>query len=71
MTAVAKVSRVIAGLTGPSCCKAYVRSCLEEAVCILKDEIGIHLPISKVAACAHSHRHLHGCRIGICPYFKM
>ena len=69
MEAVTRVSRAIARLTGPSCCKAYVRAALETAADYLEERFGIRLPRSKGAGCAHSHRHPHGCREAKCPYF--
>lgn len=71
MEAVTRVSRAITGLTGPSCCKAYVRSSLEIAVDYLRESPGIDLPLPvRTIACNHSLKHPHGCRETKCPYFK-
>jgi len=47
MNAVIRVSQSIARLTGPSCCKAYVRAALDEAVTIFAERFGIVLPRRK------------------------
>lgn len=70
MEAVTRVSRAITGLTGPSCCKAYVWASLAVAVDYLKESFGIVLPAHQLAACAYSARHPHGCREAQCPYFQ-
>jgi hypothetical protein len=70
MDAVAQVSRVITEITGPSCCKAYVRASLPVAVNLLKERVGISLPISNLSiTCTYSDKHPHGCRRSECPYF--
>lgn len=43
MTAVTKVFQVVSYLTGPSCCKAYVRGSLEVAAGVLKEKLEIIL----------------------------
>lgn len=71
MDAVTQVSQAISDLTGPSCCKAYVRSALAAAVAIFSDTFGIALPVKNVPiVCVHVTRHPHGCREEKCPYFK-
>jgi hypothetical protein len=71
MDAVIKVSQAIAGLTGPSCCKAYVRTALDTAVTLFAERFGIVLPVSKTAViCRHSSRHPHECREERCPYYQ-
>jgi hypothetical protein len=71
MDAVIKVSQGIAELTGPSCCKAYVRSALAAAVAIFAERFGIVLPVSKTSiVCEDSGRHPHGCREEKCPYYR-
>jgi hypothetical protein len=68
--AVIKVSQGIAELTGPSCCKAYVRSAIAAAAAIFAERFGIILPVAKAAAvCRDSNRHPHGCREEKCPYY--
>jgi len=71
MDAVVKVSQGIADLTGPSCCKAYVRSALSAAVAIFAERFGIVLPVARASAvCRDSDRHPHGCREEKCPYYQ-
>ena len=71
MNAVIKVSQVVAELTGPSCCKAYVRAALSEAVMIFAERFGISLPVAKTAiVCKDGNRHPHGCREERCPYYR-
>lgn len=70
MDAVTRVSRAITDLTGPSCCKAYVRTSLEVAVNSLREHLGIDLPSESDTTCLYSHRHPHGCREKRCPYFR-
>jgi len=71
MDAVIRVSQSIAGLTGPSCCKAYVRAALSEAVTIFAERFGIMLPVEKTSiVCTDSARHPHGCREEQCPYYQ-
>lgn len=69
MEAVSRVMRAITALTGPGCCKAYVRISLEVAVRYLREVLGIVLPSSRVIKCRYSQRHPHGCRKQRCPYF--
>ncbi len=68
MEAVSRVSRVITDLTGPSCCKAYVRAALALAVEFLQEHFAIRLPMGKQAACLSGPRHPHGCRQERCPF---
>lgn len=70
MEATARVSRAIADLTGPSCCKAYVRAAIPVAVEFLQERLGIVLPLRGPAVCRHSTNHPHGCREEKCPYFR-
>ncbi len=71
MDAVIRVSQAIAGLTGPSCCKAYVRAALFEAVTIFAERFGIVLPVAETSiVCKDSNRHPHGCREEQCPYYQ-
>lgn len=71
MDAVIKVSQAMADLTGPSCCKAYVRAALETAVGLFAERFGIVLPVSRTPVlCRDSSRHPHGCREEKCPYFE-
>lgn len=70
MDAVTRVSQAITDLTGPSCCKAYVRRSLEVAVNIFAERFGIVLPKGRSPiVCGHSGKHPHGCREEKCPYY--
>ncbi len=62
------VGRRIAELTGPSCCKAYVRAALPCAVGFLRRELGIALACGAGGICRDQSRHPHGCRGAKCPY---
>jgi hypothetical protein len=71
MEAVTQVSRAITDLTGPSCCKAYVRSALTVAVAMFAEKFGVVLPVKDTAiVCSHTAQHPHGCREEKCPYFR-
>ncbi|MCL6471448.1 MAG: hypothetical protein K6T91_01340 [Firmicutes bacterium] len=70
MDAAARASQIIADLTGPSCCKAYVRACLSMAVGLLKDKFGLALSATNpTKPCTYVDKHPHGCRLEKCPYF--
>lgn len=70
MEAVTRTARAITGLTGPSCCKAYVRAAVAEAVAFFSERFGIVLPVQEALPhCLHSERHPHGCRQEKCPYY--
>ncbi len=71
MEAVDRVNKVIIDLTGPSCCKAYVRGAVAEAALFFAEKFGIILPVRKSAViCSHATKHPHGCREEKCPYFR-
>jgi hypothetical protein len=70
MEAVTRISRAITDLTGPSCCKAYVRTSLETAVDYLDESLGIKLPQNGAISCVFQDKHPHGCREARCPYFN-
>ncbi|BCO08734.1 hypothetical protein GF1_11100 [Desulfolithobacter dissulfuricans] len=70
MELVSGVVRAITNLTGPSCCKAYVRAALEVAVAFFNARYGSGLPVSSGTLCTHAALHPHGCRESRCPYFK-
>jgi hypothetical protein len=70
MEAVTRVMGVITDLTGPSCCKAYVRASLSAAISLLKERFGIILPVGDSITCSYVTKHPHGCRKIKCPYFK-
>lgn len=70
MEAVTRVSRAITELTGPSCCKAYVRTSLDKAAEYLRESLGIELPMTDSVVCNYSLKHPHGCRDTRCPYFS-
>ena len=69
MEVVSMVTRAIAELTGPSCCKAYVRASLEVAAEFLRGNLDITLPPAGSTSCTYSAKHPHGCRESLCPYF--
>ena len=69
MEAVIRVSRAIADLPGPSCCKAYVRAALAAGVDYLRERLDIHLPAGERTICAVPDRHPHGCPGETCPSF--
>ena len=69
MEAVARVTRAITELTGPSCCKAYVWTALDTAVNYLGESLGVVLPSRRLITCNYSAKHPHGCRQAQCPYF--
>ncbi len=69
MEAVTRVARAITGITGPSCCKAYVRTSLEAAVDYLRESMDIVLPAGGEIVCSYTAKHPHGCRETRCPYF--
>jgi len=71
MEAVTRVSGSITDLTGPSCCKAYVRAAIAVAVPFFGEQFGIVLPLKDAwPACSHAQRHPHGCREGKCPSYR-
>ena len=71
MEAATRAMQVITDLTGPSCCKAYVRASLSAAISLLKERLGIVLPVKDLSiACSYTSKHPHGCRGTQCPYFK-
>ncbi|MDA8098309.1 MAG: DUF5714 domain-containing protein [Nitrospiraceae bacterium] len=71
MDATTRVSRAIADLTGPSCCKAYVRAAIRIAVDVFAERLAITLPLSPAPiVCSHADRHPQVCREERCPYFR-
>ncbi len=70
MEAVTRIFRAITDLTGPSCCKAYVRTSLDAAARYLKESAGIELPAAGKIHCTYSNKHPHSCRGIKCPYFN-
>ena len=69
MQAVSQVTRAIIELTGPSCCKAYVRTALGTATVAIRETFNISLTTASTPVCHHSDRHPHGCRREQCPYY--
>ncbi len=69
MTAVTRAARAITDLTGPSCCKAYVRAGLAVARDFLAAECGVTLGAGAAPVCRDVDRHPHGCRRERCPYY--
>jgi Family of unknown function (DUF5714) len=71
MDAVIKVSQALTDLTGPVCCKAYVRAALGAATTLFAERFGIMLPASPPAhLCRSSDKHPYGCREEKCPYYQ-
>lgn len=71
MEAVTRVSGAITDLTGPSCCKAYVRAAIAVAVAVFAEKFGVVLPMQDAAVvCGHAQQHPHGCREERCTYYK-
>jgi hypothetical protein len=71
MDAVTKVSQALTDLTGPVCCKAYVRAALGVASTLFAERFGIMLPQSPSAGiCRWSDKHPYGCREDKCPYYQ-
>jgi len=71
MKVVGRIVNVIAGETGPCCCKNFVRKSLFEAVRLVKQYLNVNLPLPDDAiVCSHAVRHPHGCRTEKCSYFQ-
>ncbi|MDA8222267.1 MAG: DUF5714 domain-containing protein [Desulfitobacterium hafniense] len=70
MNVVGNIVHVIASLTGPCCCKAFVRAALAEASASAKEFFNVSLPASERIDCTYSARHPHQCRGDKCPYYK-
>lgn len=60
----------IAELTGPCCCKAFVRQALKVSIDACREAFGVELPVGEPAVCQYSQLHPHGCRGRQCPYHK-
>jgi hypothetical protein len=69
MAVVARVTGAILELTGPSCCKAYVRTALNVATASAREIFDISLAAGSDIVCQHSANHPHGCRREKCPYY--
>ncbi|SPF51542.1 conserved hypothetical protein [Candidatus Desulfosporosinus infrequens] len=70
MSVVVRILGTIAKETGPCCCKNFVRKSLIEAVKMVKEHIGVILPLAtENIVCKHHDRHPHGCRKEKCSYF--
>lgn len=69
MEAVSRVTRVITDLTGPSCCKAYVRASLAVAEEFAQEIFALNLPKALEVSCRYSAKHPHVCRQKKCPFF--
>jgi hypothetical protein len=71
MDAVMRVQAAIARLTGPVCCKAFVRASLEETLSILAERFGMVLPgPASPILCQHQSVQPYGCREDKCDYFR-
>lgn len=69
MEVVSRVTRAITEITGPSCCKAYVRASLAVAVDFLRGKLDMELPSGgDNVVCRYGSKHPHGCRESRCPY---
>jgi hypothetical protein len=69
MAVVAAITGAILELTGPSCCKAYVRTALRAATDAVDKTFNITLAQDNDIVCRHSANHPHGCRREKCPYY--
>ena len=69
MELVTSVTRAITYLTGPSCCKAYVRASLTVAICFFEENFAVKLPKKTDLSCQYMDKHPHGCRKLNCLYF--
>ena len=68
---VIRVQAAIARLTGPVCCKAFVRAALEEVVSIFAERFGMVLPgPASPSICRHQSVQPYGCREDKCDYFR-
>jgi len=70
MSVVGNIVHAIANLTGPCCCKAFVRAALTEAVALAQTFFNVSLAAPDQIVCTYSARHPHGCRGDKCPYYK-
>jgi hypothetical protein len=71
METVTQVSQAVTDLTGPSCCKAYVRASLRVAAGLFAEKFGVSLPVKNdTPVCSHASKHPHGCREEQCPYYR-
>lgn len=72
MEAVTRVSGALTELTGPSCCRAYVRAALETANAFLAEKMDVALAAPAApsrVACDRADKHPHRCREDACPYY--
>jgi len=70
MSVVGNIVHTIAGLTGPCCCKAFVRAALTEAVVSAQKFFNVSLVVPDQIVCTYSTRHPHKCREEKCPFYK-
>jgi hypothetical protein len=71
MDAVTRISQAVTDLTGPSCCKAYVRAAIPVAAGLFAEKFGVVIPIKNSSPiCTHASKHPHGCREERCPYYR-
>ncbi|ATW26697.1 hypothetical protein DCMF_19770 [Candidatus Formimonas warabiya] len=72
MTVVGDIIHAISSLTGPCCCKAFVRVSLDKAVEYAQRFFNVSLASAdKNMDCTYTARHPHGCRMEKCPYYKL
>ena len=69
MELVSRVITAITDLTGPSCCKAYIRISLKVAIDFLEQNFSLKFPGENIGICHHMAKHPHGCRQEKCPYY--
>ncbi|MHB8231485.1 MAG: DUF5714 domain-containing protein [bacterium] len=70
MRITAELSKAIYGLTGPSCCKAYLFKSLEILTCSLYADFHFLLVDGDIEIkCSFKDMHPHGCGFEKCPYF--
>jgi len=68
MTLASRLAAATAAEADPGCCKAYVRSGLQEATAFLAEQLGITVEPCAPATCVDSDRHPHGCRGTECTW---
>jgi hypothetical protein len=70
MQVVGNIVHAIASLTGPCCCKAFVRVALAEAASFAHEFFDVSLAVPDLkGSCMYTSRHPPGCRKEKCPYY--
>ena len=71
MEITSEVSKAIANITGPSCCRAYSWKSIEIAQKWFTHVFDVSLPgPAKRISCNSKAMHPHGCRKNRCPYYS-